>query len=41
MMQKYLLGNGKLTAPEQGDMDEDGTLDIFDLALMKHTLLHK
>ena len=41
MMQKYLLGIEKLMAPEQGDMDDDGTLDIFDLGLMKRTLLQK
>ena len=41
MMQKYLLCSGTLIAPEQGDMNEDGVIDVFDLALMKRELLRK
>lgn len=38
-MQKYLLGIGKLKDADAADMDEDGVLDIFDLALMKRKML--
>ena len=41
MMQKYLLNIGKLSDAAQGDMNEDGATDIFDLALMKRELLRK
>ena len=39
MMQKYLLGMGTLSDYEMGDLHEDGTIDIFDLALMKRLKL--
>ena len=41
MMQKYLLGLGRLTAPEAGDLCEDGRLNIFDLSAMKSHLSDK
>lgn len=39
LMQKYLLGIGSLKAPEQGDMYEDGVLNVYDLGLMKREIL--
>ena len=38
---KYLHGKGTLAAPEAGDMDQDGTLDVFDLGLLKRAYLNK
>ena len=41
LVQKYLLGIGKLT-PEQysaADLDENGCVDIFDLALLKRNVI--
>ncbi|MBQ8079419.1 MAG: dockerin type I repeat-containing protein [Oscillospiraceae bacterium] len=40
MMQKYLLGLGKLTDPAQADLHKDGVIDIFDLAMLKHIALN-
>ena len=42
-MQKWLLGiNEKPLADwTAGDLNQDGVLDIFDLALMKHALFSK
>lgn len=39
MMQKYLLGSGKLTEWMNGDLTADGCIDAFDLAIMKRLLL--
>lgn len=39
MLQKYLLGNGSLTAPQNADMCADGAVNAFDLAVMKKHLL--
>lgn len=39
MTQKYLVGTGDITTPLSGDLTGDGFLNIFDLALMKQTLL--
>ena len=41
MLQKYILGTGTLTAPEYADLNGDGTVDVFDLALAKRALLQK
>lgn len=41
MMQKYILGVGMLNDYEMGEICEDGTLDVFDLVLMKRMLLQK
>ena len=38
-MTKWLHKTGKLAAPDAGDANADGVLDIFDLALMKRALL--
>ena len=38
---KYLHGTGTLAAPEAGDMDQDGVLDVFDLGLLKRAYLNK
>ena len=38
---KYLHGTGTLAAPEAGDMDRDGVLDVYDLGLMKRGFLGK
>lgn len=39
MLQKYLLGTGKLYNYQVGDLCSDGQIDIFDLILMKNELL--
>ncbi len=39
MLQKYLLGAGDLTAPGNGELCEDGRLDVYDLAFLKRLLL--
>ncbi len=41
MLRKFLLGTGELTAPQNADMCTDGTLDAFDLAIMKRELLRR
>ena len=41
MLQKYLHGNAKLTNGAQGDFNQDGIINIYDLLLMKRELLHK
>ncbi|MDE7098360.1 MAG: leucine-rich repeat protein [Ruminococcus sp.] len=38
MMQNYLLGNGSLNEWQLGDMNNDGTLDVFDYILMLEEL---
>ncbi|MBQ9695242.1 MAG: DUF4434 domain-containing protein [Oscillospiraceae bacterium] len=40
MLQKWLLCIGKMTQPEAADLLPDGKIDILDLALVKHALLH-
>ncbi|MCR5717646.1 MAG: family 43 glycosylhydrolase [Oscillospiraceae bacterium] len=40
-MTKYLHGKGTLADADMGDMNEDGTLDVFDLALMKRQYSQK
>ncbi|MBQ9695863.1 MAG: lysophospholipase [Oscillospiraceae bacterium] len=39
MLQKYLVKAGTLTAPQNADLDRNGTIDIFDLAKLKHAML--
>lgn len=39
MCQKYVHGLGELTAWENADFDGDGTVDIFDLTMMRRALL--
>ena len=39
MLQKYLVKAGALTAPQNADVDKNGTIDIFDLAVLKHAML--
>ena len=39
MLQKWLLNAGSLTNWENADMNEDGVIDVFDLALLKRVLL--
>lgn len=41
MLQKYLLCAGDLTIPQNADMCADGTIDAFDLAVMKRELLRR
>ncbi len=41
MLQKYLLCTGDLTAPQNADLCEDGSIDAFDLAVMKKMLIAK
>lgn len=41
MMQKYLLCTGDLTAPLNADLYEDGSIDGFDLAIMKRQILQR
>ncbi len=38
MLQKWLLGVGNLTAPQAGDLTNDGSINAFDLAVMKREL---
>ncbi len=38
-MQKFLLGAGTLNAPDRAEFCKDGVLDIYDLGLMKNSLL--
>lgn len=40
MLQKWLLCAGDLTNWKNGDLYEDGVLNVFDLALMKCELIH-
>ena len=39
MLQKWLLNAGSLTNWKNADMNEDGVIDVFDLALLKRVLL--
>ena len=39
-MQKWLLCTGTMAAPENGDLDKDGAINGFDLAILKRRLLH-
>ena len=39
MLQKDLVKAGILTAPQNADLDRNGTIDIFDLAKLKHAML--
>ena len=41
MLQKYLLSTGNLNAPQNADLCEDGSIDAFDLAVMKRELLRR
>lgn len=41
MLQKYLLCVGDLTIPQNADMCADGTIDAFDLAVMKRDILQR
>ncbi|MDE7105338.1 MAG: hypothetical protein K2O36_05600, partial [Ruminococcus sp.] len=38
MMQKYLLGAGELILWNNGDMDRDGRLDVYDFIIMRQEL---
>ncbi len=40
MVQKYLLGIGSLTAPDNADFCKDGVVNGFDLAIMKQELVN-
>lgn len=40
MLQKWLLGSGKLTNWQNADLYEDGVIDVFDLVMMKRLLLN-
>ena len=39
-MQKYILGNGELANSENGDLCEDGRIDIFDLILLRREIIY-
>ena len=39
MLQKWLLGDGTMASPEAAEIYEDGTVDIYDLAVLKRMLL--
>ncbi|MBQ4464585.1 MAG: discoidin domain-containing protein [Oscillospiraceae bacterium] len=39
MLQKYVLGVGKLTDADAADVTGDGAVDVFDVALLKRLLL--
>lgn len=41
MLQKWLLGTGELTCWQNADLNGDGEVDIFDLALMKQKLINE
>lgn len=41
MLQKYLLGSGKLTLPENGDINGDGSINVFDLVALRKLLISK
>ncbi|MBQ9696827.1 MAG: dockerin type I repeat-containing protein, partial [Oscillospiraceae bacterium] len=41
MVQKWLLNSGEITDCQNADMNADGVIDIFDLALLKHLVLAK
>lgn len=43
LLQKYLIKSGKLTADQakRADLNGDGVLNAYDLALLKHTMLGK
>lgn len=39
MLQKWLIGSGKLTVWKNGDLYEDGIINVFDLCIMKRMLI--
>ncbi|WP_303834350.1 discoidin domain-containing protein [Ruminococcus flavefaciens] len=39
MLQKYILGAGKLTAPDNADVNGDGNIDVFDLVTLRKLLI--
>jgi hypothetical protein len=39
MLQKYIIGAGKLTTPDMGDVNGDGNIDIFDLVALRKLLV--
>ena len=41
LMQRYLLGSAELNDPAQADVCDDGVIDIFDLSMLKRTLLNQ
>ena len=41
MMQRFILGNCRLTNSTAGDLCKDGILDVFDLIIMKQELVRK
>ena len=38
-VQQFLLGNGTLKTPSNGDLCEDGAIDVFDMVEMRKYLL--
>ncbi len=40
MLQKWMLGAGELSAPENADLNADRSLDIFDLGILKQWLVY-
>lgn len=41
MMQKWLIGAGNITDIKAGDLSEDGSINVFDLSIMKQELAAK
>lgn len=41
MMQKWLIGAGNITDIKAGDLSEDGSINVFDLSIMKQELTAK
>ena len=39
MLQKYIIGAGKLTAPDNADVNGDGAVDVFDLVALRKLLI--
>ena len=39
MLQKYILGTGKLTAPDLADVNGDGNIDVFDVVALRKLLI--
>lgn len=39
MLEKWLLGSGKLTAPENVDLCKDGKIDTYDMCLLRKELI--
>ena len=39
MLQKYILGAGKLTNSSNADINEDGNIDVFDVVGLRKLLI--